>query len=169
MELTHGFISADDHVQEHPKVWIDRMSRAKWGDRIPHLERAPDASERWVVDGQRMGLSGVALANAGMGDRAQEPKRWDDVPRMVHSAPERLQAMDVDGIDYSVLYPSASGVAGEVFGKLADTELEIACVQAYNDWLIEEWSSVSRRFVPQCIVPIWPMEQTVAEIRRAVA
>ena len=42
-------------------------------------------------------------------------------------------------------------------------------MQAYNDWLIDEWAGVSSRFVPQCIVPIWPMEQTVAEIRRAVA
>jgi predicted TIM-barrel fold metal-dependent hydrolase len=46
--------------------------------------------------------------------------------------------------------------------------LETACVQAYNDWLIEEWAAVSPRFVPQCIVPIWPMDRTVAEIRRAV-
>jgi predicted TIM-barrel fold metal-dependent hydrolase len=42
-------------------------------------------------------------------------------------------------------------------------------VQAYNDWLIEEWTDVSPRFVPQCIAPIWPMERTVAEIERAVA
>ena len=40
MELKYGFISADDHVQEHPDVWTERMSKAKWGDRIPHIERA---------------------------------------------------------------------------------------------------------------------------------
>ncbi len=169
MELKYGLISADDHVQEHPRVWLDRMSQAKWGDRIPQIMRAADGSDHWVVDGQPMALPGVALANAAMGDRAHEPKCWDDVPPMVYSAPERLQAMDMDGIDCSVLYPSAGGVAGELFGKLADGDLEIACVQAYNDWLIDEWASVSPRFVPQCLVPIWPMEQTVAEIRRAVA
>ncbi len=76
--------------------------------------------------------------------------------------------MDLDGVDYSVLYPTIGGVAGERFGRLNDIELETACVQAYNDWLIEEWAGASPRFVPQCIVPIWPMERTVAEIRRAV-
>ena len=81
---------------------------------------------------------------------------------------ERLKAMDTDGVDYSVLYPTIGGMAGERFGRLDDIELETACVQAYNDWLIEEWASASPRFVPQCIVPIWPMERTVAEIRRAV-
>ena len=169
MELNHGLISADDHVQEHPRVWTDRMSKSKWGHRLPHIERAADGRDCWVVDGQPIALTGVAGSNAANSDRAREPTRWEDVPPMVYSAPERLRALDMDGIDYSVLYPNVSGVAGDVFGKLADAGLELACVQAYNDWLIDEWAGVSSRFVPQCIVPIWPMEQTVAEIRRAVA
>ena len=169
MELKHGFISADDHVQEHPEVWTSRMSKQKWGGRIPHVEKQADGSESWVIDGQRVSLPGIALAGALMADRAQEPKRWSDVPRMAFSTPERLKAMDLDGIDYSVLYPIVGGLAAETFGKLDDADLELACVQAYNDWLIDEWANVSPRFVPQCIVPIWPMERTVAEIRRAVA
>lgn len=169
MELKYGFISADDHVQEHPEVWTSRMSKQKWGERIPHVEKQADGSESWVIDGQRISLLGVAVAGALMADRAQEPKRWIDVPRMAYSAAERLRAMDLDGIDYSVLYPIVGGLAAETFGKLADADLEMACVQAYNDWLIEEWANVSPRFVPQCIVPIWPMERTVAEIKRAVA
>jgi predicted TIM-barrel fold metal-dependent hydrolase len=167
MELKYGFVSADDHVQEHPEVWTTRLSRVKWSNRIPHVERGRDR-DYWVVDGQPMGLQGPALANAAMDDRAHEPKRWEEVPRMLFSAGDRLQAMDRDGVDYSVLYPSASGLAGEVFGKLADLELETACVQAYNDWLIEEWAGFSTRFVPQCIVPLWPMDCTIGEILRSV-
>lgn len=169
MEIKHGFISADDHVQEHPEVWSSRLSRGKWGDRIPHVERGRDGVDSWIVDGRRLALPGVALAPAAMDDRGQEPKRWDEVPRMFFSAPERLRAMDSDGIDYSVLYPSVCGLAGDTFGRLADADLELACVQAYNDWLIDEWAGVSSRFVPQCVVPLWPMDRTVAEIRRAVA
>jgi predicted TIM-barrel fold metal-dependent hydrolase len=82
---------------------------------------------------------------------------------------ERLTAMDVDGVDYSILYPTVAGRAGETFGRLADAELELACVQAYNDWLIEEWAAVSPRFIPQCIVPLAPIDATVNEIKRAVA
>ena len=50
-----------------------------------------------------------------------------------------------------------------------DPELELACVQAYNDWLIEEWAAASPRFIPQCIVPLAPIEAAVNEIKRAVA
>ena len=168
MELKYGFISADDHVQEHPEVWTRRMSKAKWGDRIPHIERQADGTERWIVDGQKVDLPGVAVAGAAMRDRAREPQRWEEVPGIVFKPNERLATMDVDGVDCSVLYPSVAGRAGETFGRLADAALELACVQAYNDFLIEEWSVVSPRFIPQCIVPLSPIEATVKEIERAV-
>lgn len=169
MELKHGFISVDDHVQEHPEVWTSRMSKARWGDRIPHVERQADGSERWVVDGRKVDLAGVALAGAVMPDRAQEPQRWADVPGVAYKPADRLAAMDVDGVDCSVLYPSVAGRAGETFGGINDPALELACVQAYNDWLAEEWGKASPRFVPQCIVPLAPIDAAAAEIKRAVA
>jgi uncharacterized protein len=169
MELKYGFISTNDHVQEHPEVWTKRMSKAKWGDRIPHIERQSDGSERWMVDGKPVDMPGVALAGAAMPDRAREPQRWADVPGVAYKASERLEAMDVDGVDASVLYPSVAGRAGETFGSITDADLELACVQAYNDFLIEEWAAVSPRFIPQCIVPLSPIDATVKEIKRAVA
>ena len=169
MELKYGFISADDHVQEHPEVWTSRMSKQKWGDRIPHMETLHDGSQRWIIDRAPIDLHGGGLAASTFVSQAQRAVRWEEVPPPAHNPNERLKLMDADGVDYSILYPIVAGLAGERFGKLADTDLELACVQAYNDWLIEEWASVSPRLVPQCIVPIWPMERTVAEIRRTVA
>ncbi len=163
------FISADDHVQEHPDLWTKRLSKAKWGERVPSLKRMADGSEAWIVDGQPIALRGVAMSGALMADRAVEPTSWEQVPAAAYDAKERLKAMDADGVDYSVLYPSVAGVAGETFGRLSDAALELACVQAYNDWLIEEWAGVSPRFIPQCIVPLFPAAAAVAEIKRAVA
>ncbi len=76
--------------------------------------------------------------------------------------------MDADGIAASVLYPTVAGFAGETFGRITDEELELACVRAYNDWLIDEWASTSPRFIPQCIVPLHPVSAIVAEIERSV-
>jgi predicted TIM-barrel fold metal-dependent hydrolase len=169
MSTNARFISADDHVQEHPEVWTKRLSKSKWGDRIPQLKTLDEGTQAWIVDGRKLTLHGIAKAGALMPDRAREPARWEEIPRVAYDANERLKAMDADGVDYSVLYPSVAGVAGETFGRLTDPEFELACVQAYNDWLIEDWASTSPRFVPQCLVPIFPAEATVAEIRRAVA
>jgi hypothetical protein len=51
MKLKYGLISVDDHVQEPPDLWTNRLSKSRWGDRIPHLERA-GGTERWIVDGE---------------------------------------------------------------------------------------------------------------------
>ena len=169
MEMKFGFISVDDHVLEHPEVWTQRLSKARWGNRIPHIERQTDGTEHWVVDGRKYPLTGVGSVGAALPDRTDEPQRWEEVPTVTYKPTERLKAMDADGVDCSVLYPTVAGMAGETFGRIEDSEFELACVQAYNDWLIEEWSSKSERFIPQCIVPIAPVEATVAEIKRAVA
>ncbi|HEV3110371.1 MAG TPA: amidohydrolase family protein [Candidatus Binataceae bacterium] len=160
-------VSADDHVVENPDVWTRRMSRSRWGIRIPHIEHQPDGSDCWMVDGNRVALLGSGSVGALMPDRTGEPRRWEEIPPQVWAASERLAAMDRDGIDFSVLYPSVAGVAGETFGRLSDPELELACVRAYNDYLIEEWAAASPRFVPQCLIPLAPIDHAVAEIRRS--
>ena len=76
--------------------------------------------------------------------------------------------MDSGGIDRSVLYPTVAGLAGEAFGRFTDGELELACVQAYNDWIIDEWAKASNRFIPLALVPLGPPEATIKEIERAV-
>src|SRR5262245_65998411 len=60
VELKYGLISVDDHVQEHPEVWTQRMSRAKWGERIPHIVQQPDGTEYSMVDGRRPQQTSIA-------------------------------------------------------------------------------------------------------------
>jgi uncharacterized protein len=162
-------ISVDDHVQEPPDLWTRRLSGARWGQRIPHVKQAADGTEHWLIDGEPLAGGQVAHAAAFMPDSNMEPARWEDVPPAAYVPAERIKAMDAAGIDYSVLYPTVAGFAGQAFARLRDAELELACVQAYNDWLVEEWAAASSRLVPQCIVPLWPPESAVAEIRRAVS
>jgi uncharacterized protein len=167
VDLTYGLISVDDHVLEHPRVWADRLSKEKWGERIPHVESS-NGAECWVIDGHTLPLTGRGSIGAVLPDRAASPAHWSEVPAQAYEPSERLKAMDADGVDVSVLYPTVAGMAGETFGQLQDPELELACVQAYNDWLLEEWASASPRFVPQCLVPLAPIDAVVSEIRRSV-
>lgn len=166
--MTHGFISVNDHVQETPDVWTSRLSKSKWGDRIPQIKRNGDGAEHWVVDGQVLLGGRIAQASALLDDRNAQLTRWQDVPRAAYLPKERLAAMDAAGVDRSVLFPTVAGMAGEAFGGIKDRDLQLACVQAYNDWLLEEWAAASDRFIPQCIVPIWPPDATVREIERCV-
>lgn len=169
MQSRFGLISVDDHVQETPKLWASRLSKKTWGDRIPHVVRLKSGKERWVADGKVLLQGEIAEVGALMGDRQDAPRSWDEVPPEAYDPKARLRAMDAARIDASVLFPTVAGVAGQAFGAIKDPKFELACVQAYNDWLIEEWASASDRFIPQCIVPISSPEETVREIERAVA
>jgi hypothetical protein len=74
------FISVDEHVQEHPAVWTKRLSRAKWGERIPHVAKNSHGNERWLIDGREIAMDGVADCGAAMAQRTENPQRWADVP-----------------------------------------------------------------------------------------
>ena len=162
-----GIISTDDHVQELPDLWTSRLSSAL-KDRAPRLLSESDR-DIWMVDGKPLLGGNVCEAGGFLSDRTGRPSRWSEVPPAAYSPRERLKAMDAGGIDWSVLFPTVGGMAGEGFGSIADPSLELACVQAYNDWLIEEWGQASDRFIPQCIVPIGEADAAVREIERSVA
>src|ERR1700746_3609342 len=101
MAANSSFISVDDHVQEHPQVWTKRLSRSRWGDRIPHVQKNSN-SDRWVIDGHEVMFDGVADCGAIMPDRTKIPQRWLEVPASVYDPKERLKAMDDAGVAYSV-------------------------------------------------------------------
>ena len=109
MELKYGLISVDDHVQETPDTWTSYMSTQKWGDLIPHLEEQADGSQVWMVEGRAVDEDSVAQTGAIMADRNQTPRRWDEVPQAAYVPSQRLGAMDADGVDCQVLYPSVAG------------------------------------------------------------
>jgi predicted TIM-barrel fold metal-dependent hydrolase len=77
--------------------------------------------------------------------------------------------MDSVGIWAQVLYPNVAGFGNAQFLKYDDAELRLACVRAYNDWLIEWCSADPRRLLPVLATPFWDVEATVDEIERSAS
>ncbi len=179
MEIRYGVISADSHAQLGPDAFVSRMSKARFGDRIPHLRQtaAPKTRltrdtaavvERWFVNGKIEEPRGVANCPAMMTDpsRTYFPQRWEEVPPGVYHPRERLRELDRDGIDAEVLFPNPPAQEGVFFQ--GDAEFELVCVRAYNDALMEEWRGASDRYVPLALIPyLGGIDATVAEVRRA--
>jgi len=159
-------ISADDHIWEHPTTWTSRVE-ARFRDRCPQL-RDVDGVDWWVYNGEpvrKVGTGAAALIE-GRGEVA----RYFDAPEAAYVPAARLAAMDEDGVAAQVLFPQAAGFGGGPFVSTeGDVDLRLACIRAYNDWLVEEWSDVSPRFVAQCLAPMWDVDLAVAEVRRAHA
>jgi predicted TIM-barrel fold metal-dependent hydrolase len=169
MTGTYRIISAVDHVIEPPDLWTRRLPKFKFGDRAPHLEHLSDGTDAWFIGGQILPLREIAHVGALMSDRVSVATRWEEVPKAAYDPVARLNTMNDDGVDSTVLYPSVAGFSGERFGMITDPEMALTCAQSYNDWLIDEWAHVSDRFIPQCVVPLAPIEYTVKEVCRAVA
>jgi len=168
MEIKFGLISSDSHGQLGKDAYTSRISRAKWGDRIPHVVEVRDKKfdspvERWVVNGEIQG-GNVCNCPTAMENRSYYPQRWEEVPLEVYDPASRLNALDRDGVDAEVLFPNGPG--GTFF--YGDPEFELACVRAYNDALAE-FRHVSERFIPLAVIPfLSPIGTIVAEVERAI-
>jgi predicted TIM-barrel fold metal-dependent hydrolase len=178
MEIKYGLISCDSHAQPDKDAFTSRMSKAKWGDAIPHLAETTDKAhmavafdrpvQRWLVNGQVVGNRGVVNCPTVMADpmRKYFPQHWDEVPSYVYNPADRLGALDQDGVDGEVLFPNDPVQSGTFFQGNAEFELD--CVRAYND-AIAAWREVSERYVPLAVMPYMSgIEVTVAEVQRAV-
>ena len=47
-------ISVDDHVIEHPRVWLDRLP-AKYAEVAPRIVKLPDGNDTWLYEGKQSG------------------------------------------------------------------------------------------------------------------
>ena len=82
----------------------------------------------------------------------------------------RIKDMDLDGVEAALCFPSFPGFGGGVFYRADDKDLALLCVQAWNDFYIDEWCATAPdRFVPMAIVPFWDPELAAKEIERTAA
>jgi len=167
MAFEYKRIDVDSHCQEKPDTWTSRMSKAKWGDRIPQIVEK-EGRETWMCEGKVMMNGWLALCHGVIPDRKSLPTHWRDVPSMIYTADGRMRAMDRDGVSAQVLFPNTAGVGGEGFMMKMDPELQKDCVRAYNDYLAEEFYDVApHRFITLAELPLSSVEAAVAELKHA--
>ncbi|MCY3786807.1 MAG: amidohydrolase family protein [bacterium] len=160
-------ISVDDHVVEHANVWQDRLPD-KYRQLGPRVERNELGHDIWHYEGKTFANIGLnAVAGKPREEYGIEPASYDDMIPGCYDPRERVKDMDLDGIQAQLCFPSMPGFAGSTFFGMDDKDLALACVQAYNDWHIEEWCAAApERFIPLVLVPLWSPDDAAAEIAR---
>ena len=161
-------ISADDHVIEHPAVWQDRLS-AKHRELGPRVV-GEDGIPVWFYDGRRykpLGLDAVA------GDDPSEfkltPKAFEAMRPGCYDPDSASRRHGRGRHPRLCAFPQFPRFAGQTFLEADDRELALACVQAWNDFMIDEWCAADRtRLIPMSIVPMWDAQLCADEIRRTV-
>ena len=168
IEPAPDIVSVDDHLIEPPHLWESRLP-ASLRARGPRAIDTPDGVF-WEIDGERFPLSGVAASAGRPLEERNEVSHWDDMRPGCYDPVERVKDMDIDGILASLCFPSIPGFGGTQFNKLADRELGLACIQAYNDFQIEEWAGAAPgRLFAMVLLPYWDPQLAVAEIERTAA
>ncbi len=167
--VSEWLISVDDHVLEPGHVWQDRIP-AKLRDAAPRLMRDADG-EAWIYDGKRMVTPGLgAVAGKRREEFSFEPITYDEMRPGCYDSVARLEDMDRAGVLASLCFPSFPRFCGQVFLEAADKELAHLCVQAYNDWMIDEWCGrAPGRYIPLTLIPLWDPVLAGAEVRRTAA
>jgi predicted TIM-barrel fold metal-dependent hydrolase len=166
MKCTDWFIDTDTHITEPGDVWTSRLPQ-KFHDAAPHMIRTDDGVDVWRFGSRERQIPVGATAVAGWSEPFPSiPRNLDECPPAAYDAKARLAYMDEIGAWAMALYPNIGGFGSETFLGLGDPELMLACVRAYNDWLIEWIAPDPRRFIPVMATPFWDVDAAVTEIQR---
>ncbi|HEV3450448.1 MAG TPA: amidohydrolase family protein [Acidimicrobiia bacterium] len=168
-------ISVDDHVIEPAHVFADHIE-PRFRDRAPRIVEHDDA-EGWLWEDRFYPLTFQGNAQtrkfrAGEAGRGEDlfARRYEDMIPAAYDVHERVRAMEEDGVWAELLFPTFPRFGGTQFLQADDTELALAMVRAWNDWMLDEWcAAYPERFIPQTLVPLWDVTAAVAEIERCAA
>ena len=164
--VKEGFkvFDSDMHVLEPVDLWQRYIA-----DEFKH--RAPKGLQETPMD-LRLEVEG-ALDNANAGlpvalrRQAEMQERYaEDIERGFDTVAQQ-RAMDKEGIDVTVLYPTRGLFANS--RVYMEPDFSAAIARAYNDWLADFCSEATPgRMFGAALVPIQDVEAAVAEARRAI-
>ncbi len=184
-----AIVDVDAHVVEPPDVWTDRLP-ARYRDVGPRVVYAPGGTPKlvgssyieepgtegpdvawWFYEDKRVSLKRyIAAAGVPAEDVNMSGVTYEEIRPGCFRQADRIADMTVNGVQAQLCFPNFPRFCGQVFLWGKDKELSLLCVQAYNDWMVEEWCGDSAgRLIPLCLVPLWDVELAAAEVRRNAA
>jgi predicted TIM-barrel fold metal-dependent hydrolase len=179
-------ISVDDHVIEPAHVWQEYLPSA-FRDRGPRLikvagrlkfeprhvafQEDPNGywADCWSYDGMLYpvtgGFAAVSFPRDQMHNRGV---LFDDILPGCYDRSARLADMDRNHTEASLCFPTFPRFCGQTFLERGERDLALACVQAYNTWMLTEWCAdeAHGRLIPLTILPMWDPQLAAAEVRR---
>ena len=182
-------VSVDDHVIEPPDLWTSRLP-SRHRDVGPRVERLPAGElalagaryverpgtdgplvDYWVYEDRYQSLKrAVAASGRRREDMTMTSTTYDDVRPGCYDPTARLADMDENWTQASLCYPNFPRFCGQTFLEAEDRALAKLCVEAYNDWMVEEWCGPSGgRLIPLTLVPLWDPALAAAEVERNAA
>jgi len=164
--VAYRLLSVDDHLIEPPNVWVDRLPQ-KYREIGPRVVR-DEGRDWWEYEDRRCETPGLnAVAGKDPSEWNMDPASFDDMIRGCYDPKVRLKDISADGIYGSLCFPTLPRFSGTRFVEFKDKELARLCVNAYNDWMLEEWCGAAPEvYIPLMIVPLWDPAGAAEEVYR---
>ena len=168
-----GAVDADGHVLEPPDLW-ERYLEPRYRERALRIRKDAKGLEYLEIDGKPSKLvargmpAGLGAMDRIGGIKLEREKTGlgyvDNASLGAMDAQERLQRLDLEGIERALLYPTL-GVLWEC--ECEDLDLTQAYVRAYNRWIVDFCSDSGGRLIPIAQLSLGIPEAAEAELRRA--
>ena len=180
-------VSVDDHVVEPAHLWqtwlperfkeagprverrgIGEMSHIGGGAYRQTFDEDGPQGDCWIYEDLiYINKRHVAAVGFDRDDMTQSPITYDEMRPGCYDPKARIEDMEMNHVEASLSFPSFPRFCGQTFTEAKDRDLALACVEAYNDWMVEEWCGDSGgRLVPLIIVPLWDADLAAAEVQR---
>src|SRR5262245_26729949 len=163
--IDYPIIDADAHVYEPSDVWQARVPQ-RLRARAPAVTRTDEGDVWSFDDGARLRPVGLmAAAGASYLDFRPSGLTYETIRRGHFDAGARLADMDAAGVHAQLLYPSVCEEGARMFGD--DRALQLACVRAYNEWLLEFCAAGQGRLFGHAVIPATGVADAVDELEWA--
>jgi predicted TIM-barrel fold metal-dependent hydrolase len=140
-----------------------------WGDAWYYEDRLIYVHKRFVAI-PREATTETAEGKVESFDRTKmvmEAVTYDEMRAGCYERDARVKDFELNWTDGSLPFPTFPRFCGQTFHEGNDKELGLACVRAYNDWMIEEWCEPSGGVnIPLCLIPLWDVELAAQEVQR---
>jgi predicted TIM-barrel fold metal-dependent hydrolase len=137
-----------------------------WGDAWYYEDRLIYVHKRFVA----IPLEATPEGDTTKFDRSKmvmEALTYDEMRPGCYERDARVKDFELNWVDGSLPFPTFPRFCGQTFYEGNDKELGLACVEAYNNWMIEEWCEPSGGVnIPLCLIPLWDVELATKEVQR---
>ena len=168
MQNNFPIFDIDTHYAEPADLWTSRAPE-KYKDKVLYVKTKANGAEAWFVGDKEIGMIGPSVIDTNMNKKLHTYTipHFDKMARAATYSADRLKFMDSAGVGTQILYPNIIGFGAQTLMKTGDdADLRLWHVRTYNDALANIQKEGKGRLLPQGVLPLWDIDESLKELER---
>ena len=158
-------MDSDMHLREPVDLW-EKYMEPEWRAQAPKIISSPTRSSAMVLLDGKILQGYPPTYRGGIFDATRIDAEIMNARESGFDANSQLRAMDREGLDVAVLYPSIG--LGIMMREEINPRLAAAIARAYNNWLYDFCQTDPQRLKGAAMIALHDVTEAAKEARRAV-